>query len=118
MKRKYYAITTKYGKRIPAQRTTPDGFIDIPVHYFYLLPEGGVKLIASQDKFVHSKHSSIALVEKHVYEALANIPLWRIMAVVYSYKGLSKLTEQLNEKYKRHEIHIDPSMVKVEVIEK
>lgn len=33
--RKYYAITTKHGKRIPAQRTAPDGFIDIPVHYFY-----------------------------------------------------------------------------------
>ena len=117
-KRKYYAITTKRGKRIPAQRTTPDEVVNIPLHFFYLEDKGGVNLVASQSKFVFSKHSSISLVEKHVYQLLSGKDLNRVIQYCCAYENVPALLKHFNKEYPKHtEFKIDSGMVNVEVIE-
>lgn len=115
--RKYYAITTKSGKRIPAQRTIPDEVIKRPLHFFYLRPRGGVTHITSQGVAPISKHSANCLVEKHVYQALIGIELCRVVAITCHASGVEALLTRLNKQFPPFpEFRIDFSKVTVEVI--
>lgn len=115
--RKYYAITTKSGKRIPAQRTVPDEVIKHPLHFFCLSPKGGVSHIASQGVAPISKHSANCLIEKHVYQALIGIDLCRVVAITCHASGVEALLIHLNKQFPPFpEFSVDPSKISVEVI--
>lgn len=84
--RKYYAITTKTGKRIPAQRTIPDEVIYSPLQVFVIdFRNKTVRHVASQSVFPVSKHTTNALLIKEAAMAIAGIPLENI--VVYAAKA-------------------------------
>lgn len=116
--RKYYAITTKSGKRIPAQRTVPDEVIKRPLHFFYLNPKGGVSHITSQGVVPISKHSSICLVEKHVYQVLSGVDMYRVMSYTCHASGVEALLTHLNKQFPPFpEFSVAcPSKISVEVI--
>ena len=114
--RKYYAITTKSGKRIPAQRTTPDEVIKHPLHFFYLNHGGGVSYVVSQGVTPISKHSANCLVEKHVYESLTDAELDRVLSYTCPTSGVEALLMHLNKLFPPFpEFSVDPSRIGVEV---
>lgn len=114
--RKYYAITTKSGKRIPAQRTTPDEVIKHPLHFFYLNHGGGVSYVVSQGVAPISKHSANCLVEKHVYESLTDAELDRVLSYTCPTSGVEALLTHLNGQFPPfHEISVDYDKINVAV---
>lgn len=116
--RKYYAITTKSGKRIPAQHTVPDEVIKCPLHFFYLHPKGGVSHVVSQKVAPISKHSANCLVEKYVYEALSGVELFRVMPYTCSTSGVEALPVRLNKQFPPFpEFSVDGNKISVEAVQ-
>lgn len=97
--KKWYAITTKTWKRIPAQHTKVDEVIPIPLHFFHFKHGGGVEYIASQNIVAISKHTTISLVSKGVYEALIGLNLDNIVQLACGYNAVSAVINSLNEQY-------------------
>lgn len=115
--RKYYAITTKSGKCIPAQRTAPDEVIKHPLHFFYIIPQGEIIHLVSQKVVPVSKHSTLPLLEKRVYEAVAGIPLYRLVSYCCRDSEVETVMAHLNKKFPPHpEFSIDSSKISVEVM--
>ena len=113
--KKWYAITTKIGKRIPAQHTKVDKVIPLPLHFFHLKHEGGVEYIASQNVVAISKHTTISLVSKDVYQSLIGLDLENIVQFVCGHNGVSAVLNMLNEQYSKWNLSINPDNIKMEV---
>lgn len=112
--KKWYAITTKTGKRIPAQYTKVDEVIPIPLHFFHLKHGGGVEYIASQNIVAISKHTTISLVSKDVYQALTGLDLENIVQLACGHNAVSAVINRLNEQYHKRDLSTTPDNVKVE----
>lgn len=113
--KKWYAITTKTGKRIPAQYTKVDEVIPIPLHFFNLKHGGGVEYIASQNVVAISKHTTISLVSKDVYQALIGLDLDNTVQIACEHSAVIAVINSLNEQYPKWNLSTTPDSIKVEV---